>query len=180
MTAEIPTSPLVPNEAVAVANGYISQADIDQYDWLIIQLGLAGYGVISGCVVTAQASPDMTVAVTEGFVRAGAQQVYVPAQSSAAFSSSGGAGTTKYAFVEIDPTKNPGSRVVRNVGTAATSPIFPPPGSGNVVLTAITIPQGVTSIAAGQLVTKRVLLDAGYSTAAKVSLSSFDSTRSRP
>jgi len=48
--------------------------DANQSRWMstdidILTAGLNGVGVISGCAVTAQGSPDMTVAIAAGTIR---------------------------------------------------------------------------------------------------------------
>ena len=44
------------------------QAEPDSVDFDILAAGYSGSGVISGCAVTAQGTPNMTVAVAAGIV----------------------------------------------------------------------------------------------------------------
>src|SRR5437870_5460197 len=67
---------VVPKEADAFN---LSQAGFDPLEIQAIMAGLQGYGVVSGCGVSAQATPDMTVAVAAGSVASPAGTVSVAA-----------------------------------------------------------------------------------------------------
>jgi len=178
----VPSTGIILNEAQAVALGDAEDSTGDTIDFLIMALALAGYGVVSGCQVTAQASPDMTVAVSEGIVQAGAQQVHVPGGSTVAFSAN--ATFKKYAFVEINPTVAVASQIQRNSGSATASPIYPTPtvtgGVPSIVLAAIPIPANTTQITSSMIIDKRMPINSSYSTAGKLTLSNIDTTRYRP
>ena len=64
----------IPNEADAF---HQNQAEVDKVDIDILVAGQGGDGVVSGCAVTAQGSPDMTVAVAGGVVKIGTTVVAV-------------------------------------------------------------------------------------------------------
>lgn len=162
----------IPNEASASFPG---QADIDSIDFRILQQGVQGWGVISGCQVTQSGSGDMTVTVDPGLIQVGAQQVHVVGGVSAAFASH--ATLEKYALVEIHGTLG---TIIRNAGTAAAAPVFPAPTTTNVVIAALWIPHAATSIVTTQIVDKRMFLGTGLSTGAKTALSRIDTTRMRP
>ena len=55
----------IPNQADA---GVSAQAEVDSVDFDILAAAYNGNGVVSGCAVTAQGTPDMTVAVASGVV----------------------------------------------------------------------------------------------------------------
>jgi hypothetical protein len=66
--------PFIPN-APDAANE--NQAELDSVDLEILLAGIKGDGVISGCAVTAQGSPNMTVAVASGVVKVGTTRATV-------------------------------------------------------------------------------------------------------
>jgi hypothetical protein len=138
----------IPNSADAAFAG---QADPDKVDVDILVAGIGGTGVLSGCEVTAQAVPDMTVAVAAGSVAVGATRVAVAAGNVA---------------VAADPANPRFTLIVVSsagvksavAGVAAATPAFPGIPASSVVLAAVYIPAADAAIASNQIVDKRVLL----------------------
>ena len=123
-------------------------ADID-----ILTAGAAGVGVISGCGVTAQGSPDMTVAIAAGVVRI-ADLTWV------AVTSGNGTITTADATnprIDLISVSNTGTKTV-TAGTAAANPKCPDLPAGNVGLAMVYVPANDTTIATNQITDKRVIL----------------------
>lgn len=122
-------------------------------DMRILRDGLAGVGVVSGCAVTAQGSPDMTVAIAAGTIRIA---------SGALVAVSGGNGTIGAADgsnprIDLISASNAGVKTV-TAGTAAASPKPPDLPAGNVALAYVLVPTSDTTISTGQIVDKRVVV----------------------
>lgn len=139
----------IPNEADAF---HSDQSEPDSRDFggiLAVSLGLTG--VVSGCEVTAQGTPDMTVAVAAG--------VAIVAGTSATVSAGNvtitAADATNPRFdlicVASDGTKS------AVAGTAAANPVFADP-AGKAVIAAVYVPANDTTIASNQIVDKRVII----------------------
>jgi hypothetical protein len=137
-----------PNEAAAT---HPEQAEVHEADWLILAAGLNGYGVVSGCAVTAQGSPDMTVAVAAGTALVGSSLVTV-AGGNVTITADGS--NPRYVLIEVDSA---GAKTA-NAGTAAANPAKPTPTSTKTVLAEVYVPAADTAIASGQIIDKRVLL----------------------
>jgi hypothetical protein len=156
----------VPNEASA---SYTDQAELDAIDLYILAAGFAGNGVISGCAVTAQGSPDGTVAVSSGSIRISGSTVAVTGTNVSVMTGSANAdGTTatvadatyyRYDIIQVNSSGQLG--VIH--GTLPTpawpdysvNPVFPQPTG--VVLAACLIPPtaaSITGIATSQIVRK--------------------------
>jgi hypothetical protein len=133
------------------------QSSPDSRDFDIITSGLSGTGVLSGCAVTAQSTPDMTVQVGSGSITLAGTQSNV----------SGGTVSISAA----DPSNSRFDMIVASV-SGAVSAVTGTPGSGsglvfpdpgvNVVLATVYVPAGITSIQTVQITDKRVLLAAPY------------------
>ena len=131
---------------------HASQADPDKVDFDILVAGLAGDGVISGCAVTAQGSPDMTCAVAVGVVRIGGTWAAVTAGNVTITTAD--ATNPRYDLVVVS---NAGTKSV-TAGTAAATPVFPSIPASSIVLAAVYVPASDTTIATNQITDKRVLV----------------------
>lgn len=137
-----------------------NQADIDA-----LTAGIGGNGVTSGCLVTPQGSPNMTVHVAAGTLSVGSSAVSVTAGDvtiTAAASNprrdlivanlsgvlSAIAGTP-VAVVPSDPT---------------IVPVLPTLPSDRIALAAVDVPANTSTITAAEIVDKRVLLSSGVQT----------------
>jgi hypothetical protein len=140
----------IPNNDVAY--------DPNQSRWMstdidILTAGLAGVGVVSGCAVTAQGSPDMTVAIATGVIR-------IASGAQVAVTSGNGTITTANATnprIDLVSVSEAGTKTV-TAGTAAASPKPPDLPSGNVALAMVYVPANDTTISTGQITDKRVIL----------------------
>jgi hypothetical protein len=140
----------IPNNDVAY--------DPNQSRWMstdidILTAGLAGVGVVSGCAVTAQGSPDMTVAIATGVIR-------IASGAQVAVTSGNGTITTANATnprIDLVSVSEAGTKTV-TAGTAAASPKPPDLPSGNVALAMVYVPANDTTIATNQITDKRVVL----------------------
>lgn len=152
----------IPNLSAASHDdqAFPNQADIDA-----LTAGIGGNGVTSGCTVTPQGSPNMTVHVAAGVLSVGTSAVSVSAGDvtiSAASSNprrdlvvSNLSGTlsvvagTPVAVVPTDPT---------------VVPVLPTLSSSNIALAAVDVPANTTTITSAEIVDKRVLLSSGIQT----------------
>ena len=156
MAFTIPNLGAAPHDDQAFPN----QADIDA-----LSAGIGGNGVTSGCLVTPQGSPNMTVHVAAGVLTVGTSAVSVTAGNvtiSAASSNprrdlivSNFSGTlsaiagTPVAVVPTDPN---------------IVPVLPTLPSTNIALAAVDVPANTATITAAEIVDKRVLLSSGITT----------------
>lgn len=139
----------IPNASVA---GFPDQAEPDSVDIDILTAGHVGSGVISGCAVTAQGSPDMTVAVAVGTVMV----ADVPAAASAGnvtITAAHGSLPRK----DIIVVSNAGVKSC-TAGTAAAQPLKPAIPASSVVLAEVYVPAADTAINANQITDKRVFI----------------------
>lgn len=140
----------IPNLADAF---HADQAEVDKIDLDILVAGYAGTGVFSGCAVTAQGTPDMTVAVASGTV--------LVAGLSATVASGNVTITTADATnprFDLVVVSNAGTKSV-TAGTAAADPVFPAIPANSAVLAAVYVPASDTAIQSNQIVDKRLILD---------------------
>jgi hypothetical protein len=137
-----------------------NQADIDA-----LTAGIGGNGVTSGCTVTPQGSPNMTVHVAAGVLSVGTSAVSVSAGDVTITAASSNprrdlvvsnlSGTlsvvagTPVAIVPTDPT---------------VVPVLPTLSSSNIALAAVDVPGNTTTITSAEIVDKRVLLSSGIQT----------------
>lgn len=131
-----------------------AQAQVDKVDLDIVVAGVAGTGVLSGCAVTAQGSPDMTLAVASGTVKVGATVVGVTAGNVTITTAH--ATNPRFDLVVVNDS---GTKSV-TAGTAAAAPVFPAIPASSVVLAAVYVPANDTTMASNQIVDKRMLLGA--------------------
>jgi hypothetical protein len=160
----------VPNEASA---SYTDQAELDAMDIQVIVAGFAGTGVISGCLVTAQGSPDGTVAVSSGSIRVagstvsvtGANVSVMTGSANADGSTNSAANATYYRYDLIVANASGQLGVLHGTVPApawpdySVNPTFPTVTKANCVLAAVLIPPtaaSITGIASSQIVAKNV------------------------
>lgn len=137
----------IPNEAAAA---FADQAEVDAVDIEILVAGYSGTGVVSGCEVTAQATPDMTVAVAAGTIVVGGAKAAVAAGNLVI-----GAADATNARFDLIVVNNAGVKAVV-AGAAGTNPTFPAVPASSVVLAAVYVPAADAAINANQIVDKRV------------------------
>lgn len=141
----------IPNESAAAADS--QQATLYQTDLDTLVAGIGGdTGVVYGCAVTAQGTPDNTVAVAAGVVRAAGALVVVAAGNVTMPTADG----SNPMWVLIS-SSNAGVKTA-TAGTAAASPLLPAIPSGHVPLAAVWWPASDTTVSTGQITDKRVLL----------------------
>lgn len=135
------------SEATFPAQAGLYQTDIDA-----LAAGSQGTGVESGCAVTAQGSPDMTLAVASGVVRVAG----VAATVSSGNVTVTAANATNPRF-DLVVASNTGVKSVI-AGTAAAAPIPPTLPSTSVLLATVWVPANDTAINSNQIVDKRVMV----------------------
>lgn len=138
----------IPNEVDAL---HSDQAEVDSKDWAMLVQGIGGSGVVSGCFVTAQASPDMTVVVNSGVV-CFQDTFYTVSLQNATITT---ANATNPRFDLITYTTS--STIAVSPGTPAANPVFPTPPAG-VILAAVYVPANDTAIQSNQIIDKRVFV----------------------
>lgn len=137
----------IPNEADAA---FAAQAAPDKVDVDILVAGHEGTGVVSGCAVTAQGTPDMTLAVAAGTVSVAGVTAAVTAGNVTI--------TTAHATnprFDLVVVSSAGVKSV-TAGLAAASPVFPAIPANSVVLAAVYVPANDTAIGPTQITDKRV------------------------
>jgi hypothetical protein len=140
----------IPNEADAF---HADQAEPDKVDIDILVAGLNGNGVVSGCAVTAQGTPDMTVAVAAGVTRNADGTTATVASGNVTITTADATNPR----IDLVVVSNAGVKSV-TAGTAAASPVFPAIPANSVVLAAVYVPANDTTIATNQITDKRVVL----------------------
>lgn len=133
----------IPNDADA--STYPKQAEPDSADFLIISAGFARTGVLSGCGVTAQGSPDMTVAVAAGTVEIAGLSVAVTGGNLTI-----GANATGNPRFDLITVNTSGTKAVV-AGTAASTPVFPAIPASRVVLAAVYVPSGLSAVTSAMI-----------------------------
>lgn len=139
----------IPN---APAAGFPDQAEPDSADFDILTAGITGDGVISGCAVTAQGTPDGTVAVASGSIRIGGTIASV--SSGNVTIPTGDATNPRFDLVAVDNT-GVKSRIA---GTPAANAVFPTIPASSIILAAVYVPANDSIVNANQIVDKRQLL----------------------
>jgi hypothetical protein len=140
----------IPNSTVAA---YPAQAQVDAVDFDIMAAGLTRNGVATGCAVTPQGSPDMTVAVAAGTVIV-ADAVPVAVTGGNVTVTAAHASLARFDLIVAN---NAGAKSC-TAGTAAATPVFPAIPANSVVLAAVYVPANATTIQGNQIVDKRVIL----------------------
>lgn len=149
----------IPNSATA---GFSAQAEPDALDFDIIQAGMNGTGVLSGCACTpGNSGVNLSVAVASGNVVVAGTVVAVTGATVTPGAASGS--NPRFDLV----VSNSSGTLSVIAGTAAANPVFPAAAPGTyAVLCAVWIPTSATSITASNISDKRqlVLYNAGAST----------------
>jgi microcystin-dependent protein len=137
----------IPNAADAQD---VSQAQPDSRDFRdMIAAAFAGTGVVSGCAVTAQASPNMTVAVAAGSVAVVGTVAAVTGGNVTIVTAN--ATNPRFDLICVD-----GAGVKQAVaGVPNAAPVFPDP-AGMAVLAAVRVPANATTIDNAKIVDKRL------------------------
>lgn len=132
------------------------QSSLDSGDLTVLAAG-ALTGVMSGAAVTAQATPNMTVAVAAGVVRIGGRRVAVTAGNVTITTAN--ATNPRHDLITVDTS----GALAAVAGTPAaitttSEPVFPTIPANRAVLAAIYVPSGDTAIDASQVTDKRVTI----------------------
>jgi hypothetical protein len=144
----------VPNAVDAAT--YPQQARLDSRDLDVIVAASTRYGVLTGCAVTAQGTPNMTVAVGKGTVLVAARFVPVAAANSGTFAAASSS-NPRIDLVTVDTT----GTVQIVTGTAGPVPTIPTIPAGQVVLARVDVFTSATTITSAQIIDKRVMLNDG-------------------
>lgn len=126
------------------------QAGVQSGDLQMMTDAIAGDGLVSGCAVTAQTVPDMTVAVASGNLRIGGSAVAVTSGNVTITANATGNPRLDLICVNSSGTKS------AQAGTAAAAPKYPTIPGSSVVLAAVLVPTGATSITSDSIVDKRI------------------------
>ena len=138
----------IPNQADA---GTSSQSEIDAQDIAILVAAYNGSGVVTGGAVTAQGTPDMTVAVAAGTVMIAGTHYAISAGN--ATIGTADSSNPRFDLISI----NTSGALVVTAGTAAANPVFPTLPSNTATMAAVHVPAGDTAIATAQITDKRVI-----------------------
>lgn len=149
----------IPHEGEAA---FPAQAAPDKVDFDIINAGIAQSGVVSGCAVSAQGTPDMTVAVASGVVQSLGTRLAVTSGNLTI-----GIADPAEARFDLIVVTSAGAKAVRP-GVAIPTAVFPVPLAGDVVLAAVYVPASDTDIDPNQIVDKRVSLPPNVTTSGYV------------
>jgi hypothetical protein len=141
--------PFIPNYDSAA---FPAQAEPDAVDFDIILAGIAGQGVLSGCAVTAQGTPNMTVAVASGSITYSGNTVAVAAASPTVT-----AAHATYGRLDLVYANTSGQALVQ-AGTASNVPVLPSIPANSVALAAIYVPANDTAINSNQIIDKRIIV----------------------
>jgi len=122
-------------------------------DIAILVAAIAGTAVLTGCAVTAQGSPDMTLAVAAGTIQptAGGAAVAVAAGNVTI-----GTADATYPRIDLVSASAAGAKTV-TAGTAAAGPKPPDLPAGHIALAMVDVPAADTAISSGQITDKRVV-----------------------
>lgn len=146
----------IPNLSAAP---HADQAFPNQADIEILTSGIAGDGVVTGCLVTAQGSPNMTVHVASGTVKIGGTSIAVSAGDPAFTAASG---NPRRDLVTVDTggalSIVAGTPQAVVPGDPTVVPVLPTIPSSRVVLAAVDVPANTITITSNEIIDKRVLL----------------------
>jgi hypothetical protein len=144
-----------PDEANAPSSG--AQASLYQADIDALVAGISGNGVVYGCAVTAQGSPNNTVAVAAGAVLLNGLVVAITAANVTMPT----ADATNPMWVLI--SVNASGTLTATAGTpaaitASSAPLLPAIPANHVTLAAVLWPASDTTVASTQITDKRVMV----------------------
>lgn len=145
-----------PVDAIEDPVGVFRQSQWDRKDIEIIVAGFGNVGVISGCAVTAQGTPNMSVHVASGSVMVGGSTTLDIVSVSAGDVTITAAHATLPRF-DLIVASNVGA-LSAVAGTAASTPVFPTIPANRVVLAAVYVPAADTAISTSQIVDKKMPL----------------------
>lgn len=133
------------------------QSQIFETDLAILIAGSSGTGVVSDCGVTAQGSPDMTVAVASGTILAAGVAVSVTSGNLTV-----GAADATNPRVDLISASAAGVKTI-TAGTAAAVASVKPPDlpSGHIALAFVYVAATDTAINTNEITDKRVMLSTG-------------------
>jgi hypothetical protein len=137
-----------------------NQADIDA-----LTAGVGGNGVTSGCLVTPQGSPNMTVHVAAGVLTVGTSAVSVSA-GDVALTSAASNPRRDLIVSNLSGTLSAiaGTPVAVVPSDPSIVPVLPTLPSDRIALAAVDVPANTTTITAAEIIDKRVLLSSGVQT----------------
>ena len=139
----------IPDEAEAI---YAPQARLFQTDLEILSNAVGLTGVVSGCAVAAQGTPDMTVAVASGVVRSSGTRLTVTGANTGTMTADG----TNPRFYMVVITS--AGAIALRAGTPAANPVEPTLTAGDWALAQVYVPANDTAINADQIVDRRVFV----------------------
>jgi hypothetical protein len=159
----------IPNNDVA--------ADPSQSMWMdtdiaILVAGIGGTGVISGCAVSAQGTPNMTVAVASGTVQAAFGGGAVAVSSGNLTVTAANSSNPRLDLVSASSN---GTKTY-TAGVAAATPALPALPGGHIGLAALFVPASATSITSPRIVDKRVLVQGPTASKFQVEIDNGSST----
>lgn len=138
------------------------QAQPDYYDFYTLGLATQGYGVMSGGVVSA--GSGLSFSATECQVETPGGYIDAPAVTNVAINAAPGSGT-RIDVVSVDPVNGivytPGTAEANSGATWASTPVplfSATPIANALILAVLTIPSGLASLAAGNILDKRWLV----------------------
>lgn len=166
----------IPNAPVGSGTELLAQGTPDSVDFDILVAGIARWGVLVGCAVTASGA-SMQLAVAAGAIVIDGVQVAVAA-ATPTVGAAPASGQQRFDLVVVN---NVGV-VSITAGTAAlpadathSGPVFPAVPANSVVLAAVYVGTSVTTIGSADLVDKRVFVtEEGPTTTAPQSDVKFD------
>ena len=128
-----------------------NQSEIDSVDIDVLVAGFSGNGVISGGAVTAQGTPDMTVAVASGVSVIGDSRVIIGAGNVTITTADGT--NPRIDLVVIN------SSAVKSVaaGSAAAQPVLPSIPANSIVLATLYVEASDTTIETNKINDRRVI-----------------------
>lgn len=125
-------------------------------DFDILTAGISGIDcVLAGCAVTAQGSPDMTVAVAKGAVLSNGTLRAVTAGNVTISTAD-----STNPRIDLVVVNSSGTKAART-GTAAANPAPPARTANDVVLAMVYVPASDTTISTNQIVDKRIFRQQG-------------------
>lgn len=142
----------LPNDVFGGTIKQKTQATPFDTDFDILAAGYKLTGVASGCAVTAQVSPNMTVAVASGRVLVTGALATVAGGNVTITANSSGQPRLDLIVVSAAGT------VTAVAGTPAAAPALPALPASSVALAAVYVDTGATAITTNELVDKRVEL----------------------